>query len=74
MSPRLKIHDHPCADCARLTPCDGTLEENHDGWPEVVCVEFHMPNGYLNPDFICEDCDEKRTQAARAEHEATHGV
>lgn len=72
--PRVKPHHHPCADCGRKTPCPGTWEENYDGWPEVVCSEFHdMPSQSIadavnhrtptNSAFVCDDCAEQRQKA-----------
>jgi hypothetical protein len=35
-------HTHPCRNkrlgCAQTVPCDGPMERNHDGFPEVVCA------------------------------------
>lgn len=47
-------HEHPCTHCHVLTECWGDLEPNHDGWPEVVCVEFHIRNSHL----LCQTCHE----------------
>jgi len=54
--PRVKPHHHPCSVCGTKTECSGTWEENWDGTPEVICHEFHLPNGTTNPGFICEGC------------------
>lgn len=40
--PRCKPHHHPCQTCGAKTECGGTWEENYDGWPEVICREFHL--------------------------------
>ncbi len=48
-------HTHPCDRCHVESLCDGDLEANPDGWPEVVCIEFHTHN---RSDFLCEDCAE----------------
>lgn len=48
---RGKIHHHPCQACGVKTECGGDWEQNYDGSPEVVCREFHLPSGGLNPDF-----------------------
>ena len=48
-------HTHPCQHCGAKVPCDAKLEQNYDGWPEVICPVFHLPGG-LNEDFVCEDC------------------
>ena len=64
-------HHHPCQDCAAKTPCDGSLADNYDGSPEIVCDDFHLIDGRLNPDFICEACEFAREDAAneRAQRE-----
>ncbi len=50
-------HHHLCQCCgAAKVPCDGTWERNHDGEPEVICASFHLPNGELNPECICDAC------------------
>lgn len=67
MMPWSRVHHHPCQACGKKTACGGTWEQNYDGEPEVICREFHLPNGTLNPDFICHDCNEKAL-AAEAEH------
>lgn len=56
MRARVAAHHHPCQRCGRKTQCPGTWEENWDGWPEVICPEWHLPSGYTNPDFLCDDC------------------
>ncbi len=58
--PRVPVHHHACQDCGVKTECGGTFEQNYDGFPEVICREFHMDNGEINSDFICESCDQKR--------------
>jgi hypothetical protein len=67
MSPRVAPHHHACQDCGVKTECPGTWEENYDGSPEVICPEFHQAGGFINPDFICDGCDWKRQDAAKAE-------
>lgn len=62
-------HFHHCQDCNAKTPCNGRLEDNFDGSPEIVCDDFHLPNGLVNRDFICESCQWKREDAANAEAE-----
>lgn len=34
-------HTHTCARCGIAFACGGSLEQNHDGWPDVICVAFH---------------------------------
>lgn len=60
---RVAPHHHPCADCGTKTECPGTWEENYDGWPEVVCPEYHT----ASYPFTCEGCEWKREDAANAE-------
>ncbi len=31
--------------------CDGELERNYDGWPEVICVIYHKDG-----QDVCEEC------------------
>ncbi len=70
--PRVAVHHHPCADCGAKTECGGTWEENYDGFPEVICREFHLSSGDTNPDFICHRCNEKQL-AAEAKERAECG-
>ena len=53
--PRVSVHHHPCFRCQAKTECPSTWEENYDGWPGVICREYHTPGG-INTDFVCEDC------------------
>lgn len=57
--PHCKPHHHPCQDCGKKTECGGVYEENYDGFPEVICREFHLDGGIVNRDFICHECNEK---------------
>ena len=61
--PRVKPHHHPCQRCGAKTECGGTWEENYDGFPDVICAEFHQMNGTINLDFICEGCEWKEEDA-----------
>lgn len=54
---RVAPHSHPCQRCGVKTECGGTYEPNEDGFPEVICREFHLDGG-INPDFRCETCAE----------------
>lgn len=59
--PRVKPHSHPCAACGTKTECSGTWEENYDGFPEVICSEYHrlVNAGFISADdFVCEACEE----------------
>jgi hypothetical protein len=53
------VHHHPCQMCGAKTECSGELEENYDGEPPIICVEFHLPNGETDLDFRCETCEAK---------------
>jgi hypothetical protein len=54
MAPRNdRAHTHQCIHCRTPVECHGTLERNHDGWPEVVCDNFHKSSKL----FLCESCD-----------------
>lgn len=55
---RIGPHHHPCQHCGAKTECSGTWEQNYDGFPEVICREFHLDGGTLNADFLCETCAE----------------
>lgn len=35
------IHTHCCTLCHTRYDCDGDLEHNYDGFPEVVCTAYH---------------------------------
>jgi len=57
-------HHHPCQACAAKTPCDGSLSDNYDGFPAVICDDFHLRSGDLDPEFICQACAFVREDAA----------
>jgi len=67
-----RTHTHPCQDCGRSMPCDGTLTHNPDGWPEAVCDLFHREWG-INPDFVCEACHEARVAQAEVDRRESVG-
>ena len=46
-------HWHPCERCHVTVECSSDLEENYDGWPEVVCPDYDM---HSHDDWFCEDC------------------
>jgi hypothetical protein len=48
-------HMHLCSRCQLPAPCDGTLEENFDGFPEVICSAYHLKHGET-AHFLCEAC------------------
>jgi hypothetical protein len=57
----VRVHSHECQrdGCTTQVECCGDLELN-DGEPWIICKEFHMPGGYINSDFICDECEAKR--------------
>lgn len=63
---RQRPHTHPCHDCKVKVECPGEWEQNHDGWPEVVCLEYERA-GF---DFVCDVCEEKRKAEWAAEQAA----
>lgn len=52
------MHHHHCHGCGVKMPCDGDLEFNYDGAPEVVCGLYHLPGGNI-ADWRCEECRAK---------------
>ena len=50
-------HSHPCSGCQVSVECDGELERNFDGWPEVICTSYHLLNGET-AEVLCEACAE----------------
>jgi hypothetical protein len=55
---RARPHQHPCHRCQALVECRGEIQENFDGWPESICLDYHGPLGSINADFMCEECAE----------------
>lgn len=47
-----RTHTHPCSHCKTPVECDGELVQNYDGWPEVVCVIYHVDG----VEMACDDC------------------
>lgn len=37
----MKPHTHPCRRCGERFECSGTWKQNYDGFPEVICEDFH---------------------------------
>lgn len=66
-------HHHACTDCGTKTPCSGTLEDNYDGEPPITCDDFHLSNGTLNPDWVCDRCQGVRDDRVNAEAERLVG-
>lgn len=64
-------HTHPCSQkgCKEKVECHGVLLRNHDGFPEVVCDEYHLPHGSI-ADVRCQQhWDDAYTRATWAELE-----
>ncbi len=59
-------HHHACQHCGVKVECSGDLELN-DGFPRVVCPEFHRPGGTINQDFLCDECQLKAEADQRVE-------
>jgi hypothetical protein len=66
---RIKPHFHPCDGYGKKTECCGDIEQNYDGSPEWICVEYHKPNGEIVEFWCdgcsCEDCGDKATTTAK---------
>jgi hypothetical protein len=60
---KTRTHTHPCAHCQTPVECDGALEQNHDGWPPVMCTVYHLPSG-MTLTALCEDCAAQNGDAA----------
>jgi hypothetical protein len=59
MTSRSKTHTHPCENsprCPNTFACSGQWEPNHDGWPEAICDNYHMPNGSIDA-VTCAFCE-----------------
>lgn len=54
MSRLERSHEHPCERCGVGVDCTGDLENNVDGWPDVVCLHFEQHRA----ECLCEDCAE----------------
>ncbi len=66
----MSVHMHPCVTCGEPAPCDGDLQRNIDGLPEIICVEYHVTFGKF--DHRCEACQaahERQAEADRLENE-----
>jgi hypothetical protein len=59
---RQRPHHHPCRLCGAKTECPGAWEENYDGFPEVICPEWHLADGTINTDFLCDCCEASGAQ------------
>ncbi len=56
MSRRPRVHTHPCAGCQTPVFCHGEQVENYDGFPLVICTEYHEPGGGIAAVW-CAACD-----------------
>lgn len=45
------MHTHICKACCQELECDGALERNYDGFPAVICADYHERGM-----DICGDC------------------
>lgn len=54
-----RAHLHRCQTCAASYECYGTLKQNYDGFPDVICSLFHEHD-------VCE-CDACLAKAVAAE-------
>lgn len=54
---RIGPHHHPCGNCRAKVECCGEIQQNYDGFPEWICLDYHGHSGDTNPYFLCEDCD-----------------
>ena len=50
------FHTHPCTWCATPVGCNGTLSDNYDGWPTVVCDLVHLDSG-ITAFVLCVQCE-----------------
>jgi hypothetical protein len=64
---RTRLHSHPCEHCETPVECSGEFERNHDGFPEVICSDYHLRSGAIR-DVFCESCEhaERLREAADA--------
>jgi hypothetical protein len=71
--PRVAPHHHPCQTCRAKVECGGEWQENYDGFPEVICPEWHRPDGTVNNDFVCEACYDVEARALLVKLSDLHG-
>lgn len=57
-------HTHTCQTCHHLYPCHGELEQNVDGWPEVICDVYHLCE-HVPGARQCQECYEKDADERR---------
>jgi hypothetical protein len=64
---RERAHSHKCDGCGVKTPCDGSISQNYDGWPEWICDAYHTldrQHEFTQNTFLCEACAEQRAHEA----------
>ena len=62
MPRRDRAHTHRCTSCNLDFECHADLSRNYDGWPEVVCDQYHIGNV-----TVCEECYEQAKQRTAAD-------
>ena len=60
-------HTHCCQHCRTPVDCDGPEERNYDGFPEVICLLFHLSGGSPNPGFLCSSCADAEVERLLAD-------
>ena len=50
-------HSHPCQWCRDPVPCYG-IQRPNDGFPEVVCEDYHLEGGTI-AFLLCEFCTQE---------------
>ncbi len=59
----MSAHSHACTFCGQHYDCTAPMVENHDGWPNPVCVAQQEPNldyqscAGCREHGCCEDCE-----------------
>lgn len=51
----MAAHFHLCEQCGKQYVCSASLEPNHDGWPDPVCVTRKEADQRYR---LCVDCAE----------------
>lgn len=59
------FHTHPCARCHAPAICEGEQERNHDGFPDVICVNYHLETGVVAR-LLCDACQDAQPAEAKA--------
>jgi hypothetical protein len=63
---KMRPHQHPCQRCFVLTECCGDIEQNIDGIPEWVCVEFDTQD---HSEFYCDACQDALSTLGNSDQE-----